>query len=111
MKRRFHFLFILLSLSFFVGCSTSRTFQEQQIYSFYFPEPQWIRSGEPIEFEGELWYPQDGAEGLLDSEVLLMGEYYGVEFFIDLLDVRPFNRLYTKFGRHQFRYFEKREAE
>ena len=70
-------------------------------------EAEWIRNGEPIEFEDELWYPADSIEIFLDSEVSLIGEYQGVQFFIDKVDVRPFERLYTKFGRNKFRFFEK----
>ncbi len=71
-------------------------------------EAQWIRQGEPLEFEGQLWYPVDGVEGFLDSEMLLLGEYRGVSFFVDKVDIRPFGRLYTKFDNNKFRFFEQR---
>jgi hypothetical protein len=75
-------------------------------------ESEWIRNGEPIEFEGKAWHPQDGIESLQDSEVLLMGTYRDVRFFIDKLDVRPYDRLYTKFDTNKFRYFElKRQSD
>ena len=74
-------------------------------------EADWIRNGEPIEFENELWFPADGVEGFLDSEMRLVGEHKGVEFFIDKVDVRPFNRLYTKFDKNKFRFYEKRIGE
>ena len=80
-----------------------------QTYPVQSTEPVWIRNGEPIEFEGELWYPMDGVETLLDAEVYILGEYRGVQFFVDKVDVRPYDRLYTKFGKNAFRYFEKRE--
>lgn len=99
--------FLFLSLA---GCQTTSGNQGQvQSYSFSTVEPEWIRDGEPIEFEGALWLPADGIEGLLDSEVYLVGEYKGVQIFVDKLDVRPFSRLYTKFGKNQFRYFQKKE--
>ncbi len=103
----FIFVYCFLSLG---GCQTTSGNQGQvQSYPFPTVEPEWIRGGEPIEFEGELWFPADGIEGLLDSEVYLAGEHKGVQIFIDKLDVRPFNRLYTKFGKNQFRYFEEKE--
>lgn len=71
-------------------------------------EVQWIRNGEPIEFESELWYPQDRVDILKDTEVLRLGKYKGVEFFVDKVDVRPYNRLYTKLGDNTFRVFLKR---
>ncbi len=76
-------------------------------YAFTNVEPEWIRNGEPIEFEGHKWYPKDGIDSLTDAEVLQIGEYRGVKFFIDKIDVRPYDRLYTKFGVNKYRYFEK----
>ena len=72
-------------------------------------EIEWIRNGEPIIFEGEKWYPADGVETLLDSEVMLMGSNRKIQFFIYKVDVRPFERLYTKFGKNRFRYWEREE--
>ncbi|MCA9408928.1 MAG: hypothetical protein KC733_09580 [Candidatus Omnitrophica bacterium] len=80
-----------------------------QRYYFSVTEAEWIRQGEPIEFEGDLWYPGDGVENFTDAEVSPIGDYKGVQFFIEKKDVRPYNRLYTKFGRNQFRYYEKHE--
>lgn len=71
-------------------------------------EAEWIRNGEPIKFEGALWFPADDVESFLDAEMRLMGEQNGVQFFVDKVDVRPFNRLYTKFDKNKFRFFEKR---
>jgi hypothetical protein len=70
-------------------------------------EADWIRNGDPVEFEGQLWYPQDSFEVLLDSEVYLVGEYKAVQLFVEKIDVRPYDRLYTKFGRNKFRIFRK----
>jgi hypothetical protein len=74
-------------------------------------EAQWIRDGKPMEFEGELWYPKDGIETLLNSEVLLLTTYIGIPLFIDKIDVRPYNRLYTKFAPNKFRYFERKKED
>ena len=103
-------LFALVFCFLLTGCTLHRGGgNEGQLQSFPFHtvEPSWIRNGEPIEFEGEMWYPQDGTETLLDSEVMYLGEYRGVQFFLDKVDVRPYDRLYTKFGKNKFRYFEK----
>ena len=96
-----------LLIVFVAGCHrASGNIGQVQSYAILASEPEWIRNGEPIVFEGEKWYPQDGTDGLQDAEVLLLGEYRGVSFFIDKEDVRPYKRLYTKFGRNKFRYFE-----
>jgi hypothetical protein len=74
-------------------------------------EAEWIRNGEPLQFENEMWYPADIIENLLDDEVYLMGEYRGVQIFTERNDVRPFERVYTKFSTHKFRAFEKKSAD
>ena len=96
--------FVLISL---VGCSTTQGNILQQ-YPFPKEEAEWIISGVPIEFEGELWYPQDSVDVLIDAEVSLLGEYRNIQFFVEKIDVRPYERLYTKFGRNKFRIFTKR---
>ena len=105
------FIFIAL-LSFAVsGCSTSGisgNTGNMARYSAPTDEAEWIRNGEPIQFEEQLWYPQDSFDVLLDNEVYLTGEYRGVQFFVEKADVRPFDRLYTKFGRNKFRSYRKR---
>ena len=108
-------LILLLSvftLPLFAGCMTSTVGNDGQLQSYSFApiEPQWIRDGEPIEFEGELWYPADDTENFIDSEVTLLTDYRGTQVFVDKEDVRPYNRLYTKFGKNKFRYFEKRKT-
>ena len=106
MKKHILMLFVLtLSLT---GC-TKQEGNTGQMSTFIAPttEAKWVKDGEPIEFEGELWYPQDAMDVLLDVEVEKQGEYKDVEFFSEKLDVRPFSRLYTKFGRNKFRVFEK----
>ena len=91
------------------GCVTTTTAGDAELaQSRSLQEPEWIRNGEPIEFEGEVWYPTDELENLLASEVYLLGEFRGIQFFIDRADVKPFDRLYTHFGQNRYRAFEKR---
>jgi hypothetical protein len=101
---------IFLSMFFFAGCQTTGG-NTGQLQSYATPslEAEWIRNGEPIEFEEEFWYPADSIEGFLDSEMMLVGTYREISIFIDKVDVRPYDRLYTKFGKNQFRFFEKRQ--
>lgn len=93
---------------FLQGCQTTSG-NEGKFQNFSPPaqEVQWIRNGEPIEFEGEYWYPQDNVEILTDAEVFLTGNYQGVPFFTEKVDVRPYNRLLTKFSHNKFRVFKK----
>ena len=100
-------VFLLLMIT---GCqSTSgNTGNVHHSYSQGSVEAQWIRNGNPISFEDDLWYPADGVESFKSSEMLLMGDQHGTQFFVDKVDVRPFNRLYTRFDKNKFRFFEKR---
>ena len=98
--------FIILSLFFFFGCQSADTLK---VFHSAPVEAEWIRNGEPLIFEGGKWYPADAIENLLDSEVYQIGEYNGVEIFVEMTDVRPFERLYTKFAKNKFRFFEKKQ--
>src|SRR3989338_6423348 len=102
-------------LFFFIitGCSMNGTSNGGQMLMYPIPDrdAEEIRNGEPIEFDGKQWYPQDGIENLLDSEVYLLGEYRGGEFFVEKTDVKPYDRLYTKFGQNRFRYFKAKEED
>ena len=96
------------------GCAGGSVSNGGQLESYRVPsqETEWIINGDPIEYDGKLWYPQDGIANLYDSEVYLIGEYRGVQFFVERIDVKPYNRIYTKFSRNQYRYFElKKENE
>ena len=101
---------LVLTGIFLAGCTSSKGAKERLWSVRSQPtEPEWIRNGEPITFEGELWFPADSTENLLDSEVYQVGEYKEIPIYIELMDVKPYGRLYTKFGRHKFRFFERKE--
>lgn len=80
-----------------------------QSYAFQNIEPEWIRNGDPIKFDGLLWYPEDGIETMTDIEVMPVFEQNGTTIFIDRIDVKPYDRLYTKFGINKYRYFKPRK--
>ena len=86
--------FVIFFCCFFplVGCASGTVSNGGQMQMYPWPgqEADWIRNGEPIEFDGKLWYPQRGTENLLDSEVYLSGEYRGVKFFVEKIDVKPY---------------------
>ncbi len=104
------FYMVMMAFLFLTGCySSGGNIGQLQIYKVPVMEAEWIRNGEPIEFEKESWYPVDDVEHLLDSEVIPVGEYRGVQIFVEKVDVRPYERLYSKFNVNQFRYFEKKK--
>lgn len=104
---------VLLAGMFFNGCAHRKSGNSGNLQSYAFPntEADWIRNGEPIEYEGEQWYPADGIESLTDTEVSPIYEHDGVTVFIDKVDVRPYDRLYTKFGVNKYRYFKPKKAD
>ncbi len=99
---------LLIGFSSFSGCVSSGI-KVTEVYPAPENEADWIRNAEPIEFENELWYPVDDIENLIDDEMLSLGEYRLVKFFAEKKDIKPYERLYTKFGRHKYRVFEKSE--
>ena len=104
-------IYFLLVCILFQGCTTTQAGNkgEVKVFKASSTEAEWIRNGEPILFEEEEWFPQDGVETLLDSEVYIVGVYRGVQFFVDRVDVRPYERLYTKFSKNKFGYFKRVE--
>lgn len=111
MKTRYGILVVALLMAgcAFGGGGSAGRLDNQYVYPEV--EPEWIRAGEPLLFEDEKWYPQDQVEVLRDAEVMKIGEYKDVAFFAERMDVRPFSRLYTKFGQHKFRVYRRRVAE
>jgi hypothetical protein len=94
-------------LTVLTGCAFRGAGLAPQVYPVPKEEAEWIVKGWPIDFEGQLWYPRDFVDLLLDSEVTPAGEYKDVQFFVEKIDVRPYDRLYTKFGFNKFRVFTK----
>ena len=104
-KNLFLIVLLIFIFSFTAACSTGTRYRGD----YPFKESNWIREGKPLVFEDTKWYPTDDVENLLDREMEYMGEYESVPFYIEKRDVRPFQRLYTKFGYHKFRVFSKRK--
>ena len=103
------YIFFLYTGIFLMGCQ-SVDIAKDQPQSLYLPtEAEWIRNGEPIEFEGAQWFPEDNIENILDSELYRVAEYKGVFVFIEAVDVKPYDKLYTRFARNKYRSFAKKE--
>ena len=73
-----------------------------------FTEAEWVRNGEALMFEGGPWYPQDSVENILDSEVYPIGEYRGVQIFVEFTDVKPYDQMYTRFAKNKYRLFQQK---
>ena len=99
------FFLLIISIMLF-GCSpVKENARATGVFAVPEQEARWIREGEPIKYEEKLWYPQDRLDILLDSEVYYEGEYRGVPFFVEKVDIKPYSRILTKFGRNRFRVF------
>ena len=96
----------LVVVVFLTGCAGTLSGANRTRYPFPAVEPDWIRNGDPIVYEDRSWYPQDDIDVLLDSEVYLLGEYNGVQFFAEKADVRPYGKLYTKFDENRYRIYQ-----
>jgi len=110
-KQQFLSLGILLLAGFLGGCASMNQDNSGQVQSYPAPviEVGWIRDGQPIDYDGYKWYPVNDYEVLQDSEVFQITEYKGVQVFVEKIAVKPYTRLYTKFDKNKFRYFERRE--
>ena len=95
---------------FLGGCSSMNSGNSGQVQSYPVPaiEAGWIRDGDPIEYDGYKWFPVNDYEVLQDPEVYQIGEYKGVQIFVEKVAVKPYERIYTKFDKNKFRYFERR---
>ena len=101
----------LLLAGLFGGCASVNSGNDGQVQSYAAPviEAGWIRDGEPIDYDGSKWYPVNDYEVLEDSEVFQITEYKGVQVFVEKIATKPYDRLYTKFDKNKFRYFERRD--
>ena len=102
---------VLVLAGFGGGCASLNSDNNGQIQSYPAPiiEAGWIRNGDPIIYGGTKWYPVNDYEILQDSEVFQVTEYKGVQVFIEKIDTKPYERIYTKFDKNKFRYFERRD--
>lgn len=102
---------LFIFTGFLGACASVNPGNNGQVQSFPAPtvEAGWIRDGQPIEYEGSRWYPVNDYEVLQDSEVYQIGEYKGVEVFVEKIATKPYGRIYTKFNKNKFRYWERRD--
>ena len=94
------------------GCASMNSGNNDgQVQSYPAPiiEAEWIRNGDPIEYDGSKWYPVNDYEVLQDSEVFQITEYKGVQVFVEKIAVKQYARIYTKFVKNKFRYYERRD--
>ena len=102
---------LFMFIGFLSGCASMNSGNNGQVQSYPYPaiEAVWIRGGEPIEYDGSRWYPVNDYEVLQDSEVFQISEYKGVRIFVEKTAVKPYERIYTKFDKNKFRYFERND--
>lgn len=99
----FFLLVMLLALILFAGCAGGA--MGRYIRSYPIREADWIRDGKPIIYEGLNWHPTENIENHLDKEMEYVGEFQRVPFYVERRQIKPYNRIYTKFGYHKYRVF------
>jgi hypothetical protein len=102
---------LLVLTGFLGGCASVNFGNNGQVQSYPSPviEAGWVRNGDPIEYDGSKWYPVNDYEVLQDSEVFQIAEYKGVQVFVEKIAAKPYERIYTKFDKNKFRYWERRD--
>lgn len=102
MKARSCILFVLL-VFMAVGCAGGQAVGRRADYAI--KEADWVREGKPVIYENKNWYPSEYIENHLDNEMERIGEFQEVPFYVERRQIKPFNRLYTKFDYHKYRLF------
>jgi hypothetical protein len=102
---------LFMLTGFLGGCASVNSDNNGQVQSYPAPaiEAAWIRNGEPIQYDGSKWYPVNDYEVLQDNEVFQITEYKDVQVFVEKIATKPYERLYTKFDKNKFRYYERRD--
>ena len=106
------YMMVCLAIVLLSGCTRIESRNNAGLLdSFPAPtiEATWIRNGEPILYDNQEWVPVDDIENMADAELYQISEYKGVQIFVDKIDVKPYDRLYTKFSKGKFRYFERQD--
>jgi hypothetical protein len=98
----------LVICAFLGGCALVNSGNNGQVQSYpaLAIEAGWIRNGEPLVYNGSKWYPVNDFELLQDADVFQVAAYKGVEVFVEKIAVKPYGRIYTKFDKNKFRYWE-----
>ncbi|MEI6437462.1 MAG: hypothetical protein WCO69_01780 [Candidatus Omnitrophota bacterium] len=108
MKRLFAGMMLLVLAG--GGCSMPSRSLDNGAAALVAPvEAEWIRNGQPMEFDDLTWYPTDDVERLLDNEMYKIGQYKDVPVFIERIEVKPYARVYTRFEKGRYRAFEPRD--
>lgn len=104
---RFFIIFILLFfISSLLGCVAGSSSRRYGDYAM--KEADWIKEGRPLINKNNKWYPTEYIENHLDSEMEYVGEFQQVSFYVERRQIKPYNRIYTKFEYHKYRRFTKK---
>jgi hypothetical protein len=103
--RQNQFGIFLVSLFFIIlsGCTSTSGGNYGRDYALR--EADWIKEGKPIIFDSRTWNPTEYIENHLDSEMDYVGEFQKVPFYVERRQIKPYNRIYTKFDYHKYRLF------
>lgn len=98
--KRISVLFLAVALS---GCIAGSAGRRNIDYAI--KEAGWIKEGKPIIHDDKSWYATEYIENHLDNEMEYVGEFQSVPFYVERRQIKPYNRIYTKFDYHKYRVF------
>lgn len=102
-------VFVLLGLVFIAaGCAANSQFSPGKDYAA--KEAAWIKDGKPILYDNKSWYPTEFIENHLDKEMEYIDSFQKVPFYVERRQIRPYDRLYTKFDYHKYRMFLEKKS-
>ncbi len=108
-NKGFIFIALMLCAIIFTGCATGSWSRRSKDYAI--KEADWVREGKPIIYESKSWYPTEYIENHLDKEMEYIGEFQQLPFYVELRQIKPYNRVYTKFNYHKYRLFTLKEED
>lgn len=85
------------------GCATNQSGAFNKDFSTR--EAGWVKEGKPIIFGSSSWYPTEYIENHLDAEMEYVDQFQNVPFYVERRQIKPFDRIYTKFDYHKYRLF------
>ncbi len=92
----------------FAGCAANQSGALNK--DFTTREAGWVKEGKPIIFESRSWYPTEYIENHVDSEMDYVDQFQNVPFYVERRQIKPFDRIYTKFDYHKYRLFIEKKS-
>ncbi|MEW6008659.1 MAG: hypothetical protein AB1629_03400 [Candidatus Omnitrophota bacterium] len=104
---KFKGILVLFLAIVLAGCAGSYAARRNIDYAI--KEAEWIKDGKPLIYDNKSWYATEFIENHLDNEMEYVGEFQNAPFYVERRQIKPYNRIYTKFDYHKYRLFLERK--